>query len=57
VQGATALIYACMFDKQAIAKLLLDNGADAPIKDNTGKTALDHAKEKGVQWAEVLLQV
>ena len=41
--GATALIFAATFGQGEIAKKLLANGADKTIKDNTGKSALDHA--------------
>jgi len=45
--GGTALIYAATFNRQDIAKLLLDNKADTSVKDQRGNTALDHAKLQG----------
>lgn len=50
--GWTALLEAVILGDggkahQQSVKLLLDGGADRDIKDNTGKTALDHAEEKG----------
>lgn len=42
--GATGLILASSHDNATeIVKILLKNGADANIKDNDGKAALDHA--------------
>lgn len=41
--NASALIFGATFGKAAIIKMLLNAGADKTIKDNTGKTALDHA--------------
>ena len=45
--GTTSLMYACRERRYIIAKFLLNNGADPTIKDNEGKTAMDHAKEEG----------
>lgn len=41
--GAIALIYAAVFSKPEIVRLLLENKADKNIKDNMGNTALQHA--------------
>lgn len=40
---------------QEIVKVLLKHGADKNIKDNTGKTALDYAKERKLKNIERLL--
>lgn len=45
--GATALIFAAMFNKESIVELLLNRGADAGAKDATGLTAAMHAKKQG----------
>ncbi|MDI3417751.1 ankyrin repeat domain-containing protein [Streptomyces luteolus] len=50
--GWTALLEAVILGSggeahQESVKLLLDAGADRSIEDNSGKTALDHAEEKG----------
>lgn len=44
--GATALIFAAMFDQQEFVELLLNNGADREITDSKGNTAHDYAKMK-----------
>jgi hypothetical protein len=41
--GSTPLITAATFDKQEIAKLLIDAGADLTITNNDGSTALHSA--------------
>ena len=41
--GASPLIFAVTFGQNDIAKILLDAKADTSIKDNSGKTAKDHA--------------
>ena len=53
--GATCLIYAAMFNREEIAKMLLAKGADASIKDVRGLTALDHAKAQGTTSLIALL--
>ena len=40
---------------QEIVKVLLKHGADKNIKDNSGKTALDYAKERNLKNIERLL--
>ena len=45
--GTTPLIFATMYNKEYIIKLLLNRDADKTIKDNQGKTAYAHALEKG----------
>lgn len=44
--GLSALIWAVKDKQYDNAKILVNAGADASIKDNAGKTALDWAKEK-----------
>ena len=41
--GASSLIFAVTFGQNDIAKQLISAGADLTIKDNSGKTAKDHA--------------
>jgi ankyrin repeat protein len=43
-RGMTPLMYAAIYNQSEIAKLLLENGANLDMKDNSGRTALDHAK-------------
>ena len=45
-----------MFKKINIITLLLEHGADKTIKDDSGKTALDHAIMHGMKEAIDLLQ-
>ncbi|MDH3492282.1 MAG: ankyrin repeat domain-containing protein [Acidobacteriota bacterium] len=59
--GASPLIYAAQNSgidvetRKAIIRLLLKNGADKSLKDKTGKTALDWAKETGhTEMVEIL---
>jgi hypothetical protein len=61
VRGMTPLMYAAQIVshtnyrfKHGIIKMLIDNGADIAIKDNTGKTALNYAKIKRVMKAKVM---
>lgn len=44
----TALHYACMYNYEACAMLLLDGGADTSIRNASHKTALDTAKLKNL---------
>ena len=53
--GMTALMYASMFGRMNIVKLLIKEGADKSIKDNKGKTALDHAIDNKYTKIEELL--
>ena len=41
----TALHYAVKSEKRTMIQNLLDHGVDCNIKDNSGKTALDYARE------------
>lgn len=54
--GTTPLIFASMYNQEAVIKLLLKNGADKLEQDQEGKTAFDHAKEKGFDNLMGLLQ-
>ncbi|MCI4407481.1 MAG: ankyrin repeat domain-containing protein [Thermofilum sp.] len=45
--GSTPLHYAAYNGHTDFVKLLLENGADPSIKDNSGKTAADLARERG----------
>lgn len=59
--GWTALLEAVILggggeDHQESVKLLLDGGADRSIEDNTGKTALEHAEERGQDEVARLLR-
>ena len=53
--GATSLIYAVTFNREEIARLLLEHGADRDIKDVRGNTALEHAKMQGLPNLVALL--
>lgn len=49
MDGETMLISAIKSYKEAkVIKFLLDNGADAGIKDDTGKTALEWARQRNI---------
>ncbi|MEV0096075.1 ankyrin repeat domain-containing protein [Streptomyces sp. NPDC050738] len=59
--GWTALLEAVILgdggeDHQESVKLLLDGGADRSIEDKNGKTALEHAEEKGQDEIAALLR-
>lgn len=47
--GATALIFAAMFDRTDVVDILLEHGADTSVKDAGGLTAADHAQQKGFE--------
>ena len=52
--GYTALIEAVGLREgnqlyQDIVKLLMENGADQSIKDNSGRTAMDYANQKVIR--------
>ncbi|RZN80639.1 MAG: ankyrin repeat domain-containing protein [Winogradskyella sp.] len=47
----TPLIFAAMYNQKDMVDYLLSKGADKFLKDQSGKTALDHAMEK--QFNEV----
>ena len=60
--GYTALIEAVGLREgnqlyQDIVKLLMENGADQSIKDNSGRTAMDYANQKGyTEISKILAQ-
>lgn len=60
--GYTALIEAVGLREgtelyQEIVRVLLDNGADQHIKDNSGRTAMDYARQNGyTEISNILLQ-
>ena len=47
LQGYTPLHYAAVNGLETIARRLLERGADRSVRDKTGKTASDLAREKG----------
>ncbi len=52
--GATALMHAAaQYRGLEAAKLLLQGGADATLKDNSGRSAEDRARERGAEGAEL----
>ncbi len=53
--GGTALHRAVMHGDAALARLLLDNGADPNCQDWSGKTPLHHAVAKNKQLVKVVL--
>lgn len=44
-EGKNALHYAVKSAKRTLIQNLLDHGVDCNIKDNSGKTAMDYARE------------
>lgn len=46
--GKTPLIFAILIGNSEVVKALMNNGADASIKDKFGKTAYDYAKDKQI---------
>ena len=44
-EGKNALHYAVRYEQPSMIQNLLDHGVDCNIKDNSGKTALDYARE------------
>lgn len=55
IDGMTPLMAAVDKEHLQTAKVLLDEGADPSIEDETGKTAFDIAKDKGFSQIEKLL--
>ena len=53
--GGTPLIYAARNGNLEILNILIQAGADVGAKDDEGKTALDHAREKGHNEAQIFL--
>jgi len=54
--GASALIFAAMFNRKDMVELLLENQADKTIRDAKGITALGHAEMKKALEIVTLLQ-
>jgi ankyrin repeat protein len=54
--GASALIFAAMFNRKEMVELLLENEADKTIQDAKGVTALGHAEMKKASEIVKLLQ-
>ena len=46
-KGRTAIMVACIYEKEELLRILLDHGADLDAKDNQGKTVLFHAISTG----------
>ncbi|MBT5506540.1 MAG: ankyrin repeat domain-containing protein, partial [Flammeovirgaceae bacterium] len=55
--GASALIFAAMFNRKDMVELLLENQADKTIQDAKGMTALAHAEVKKASEIVKLLQI
>jgi ankyrin repeat protein len=53
--GRSALHYAALDGHLAIAKRLLEGGADVTLRDDEGKTAIDIAREYGYSEVVALL--
>eukprot|EP01038_Epipyxis_sp_PR26KG_P004472 gene4472-6323_t len=47
--GETALIKATRLNNEIVVKVLLEKGADVLIKDNSGQTALNHARKPEIK--------
>ena len=54
--GVTPLIFASMYNKTQMVELLLKHQADISIMDNTGKMAIDYAREKAFETIVTLLK-
>lgn len=54
--GMTPLMLAAVRNKPTICRLLLDAGADPGLVDQTGKTAMDIAHEKGADTVATMLE-
>lgn len=55
--GRSALIESTLQTRVTLVDLFLKNNADINIKDNTGKTALDYAREKEISRVWTLLDL
>lgn len=55
--GKTPLMVAARAGKEAIVAALLDAGAKTGMKDASGKTALDYARQKKRNYIVEVLQV
>ena len=54
-QGRTPLHYAAACSRVDVCALLLDRGGDASQRDVPGKTPLDYAREKKMDYVVALL--
>ncbi|MEV7932754.1 ankyrin repeat domain-containing protein [Curtobacterium sp. NPDC089185] len=54
--GLAPLHAAAWFDRRSAAEALLERGADVDLRDATGRTALDIARERGARGTELLLR-
>ena len=54
--NSNALIFAVSFGQEAAAKLLIEHKADGTQVDQSGRTAMDYAKEKKLEQIEELLE-
>ena len=54
--GGTALMFATLFGRNQMVKLVLEAGADTSIRDVRGLTALDLAVQQGNEEALQMLQ-
>ena len=54
--GGTALMFASLFGRNEVLRILLKHGADKEIKEQRGLTALDLAVQQGNVEAAMLLQ-
>ena len=54
-QGRTPLHYAAACSRVDVCALLLDRGADAAQRDSTGRTPLDYARLKKMDYVVALL--
>ncbi len=55
MQDRTPLHYAAVCGRVDICALLLDRGADATQRDSTGRTPLDYARAKSLDYVVALL--
>ena len=55
--GDTALIVAAIYGKKEVVQLLIEAGANREAQSNTGKTALDHARQRNKHEVVRLLEV
>ncbi len=55
--GETALMMACQASKAAVAELLVARGACIDIRDNKGRTAIEHSRQAGLRaWLQAELE-
>ena len=54
--GEAPLIWACVFGREAVVRLLLERGADVTLRDNGSRTALYWARAKNRAAVMALLK-